>query len=47
MEVVAQRCCLKKVFLKISQNLRKNTCARVLKLVFVNIFNKIYLSGQS
>ena len=28
-EVVVQRCSVKKVFLKISQNSQENTCARV------------------
>ena len=28
-EAVARRCCVKKVFLDISQNSQENTCARV------------------
>ena len=32
-ETVAQTCSVKKVFLKISQNLQKNTCARVSFLI--------------
>ena len=32
-EVVAQRCSVKKVFLKISQNSQENTCARVSFLI--------------
>ena len=32
-EAVAQRCSIKKVFLKISQNSQENTCARVSFLI--------------
>ena len=33
LEAVAQRCSLKKVFLKISQNSQENTCTRVYFLI--------------
>ena len=32
-EAVVQRCSVKKVYLEISQNLQKNTCARVSFLI--------------
>ena len=32
-EALVQRCSVKKVFLEISQNLQKNTCARVSLLI--------------
>ena len=32
-EAVSQRCCVKKVFLEISQNSQENTCARVSILI--------------
>ena len=37
-EVVAQRCSIKKAFLKISQISQENTCARV-KYVLVQVFS--------
>ena len=32
-EAVTRRCCVKKVLMKISQNLQENTCARVSFLI--------------
>ena len=32
-EAVIQRCCVKKVFLEISQNAQENTCAKISFLI--------------
>ena len=41
-EPVAQKCSVKKVFLKSSQNSWKNTCARVSFLIILRNFNTFY-----
>ena len=37
LEAVVQRCSVKKVFLKISQNLQENTCTRVPFLIKLRV----------
>ena len=37
LEAVVQRCSVKKVFLKISQNLQENTCTRVPFLIKLQV----------
>ena len=41
LEAVARRCPVKKVFVKISQNLQENTCARVSFLIKLQAYNFI------
>ena len=45
-EAVVRRCSVKEVFLKISQNSQKNTCARVFFKTFSTLLKKLLLATE-